>query len=298
MFVNAIDYVSQFTRPIHSILRNYGSTDIELGCSTIIVVNDEGYAITCKHVIDGLIAIADSINNRYTDFKKEIEDISSNKKKSRLIKEIENRYGYSKKNPTTIQLKNQFVDIVDQFTEVKCIVHPQYDIALIKFEGFNKILCPSYPVFAKDGNNLKQGMSLCRLGFPYAEFSNYKYNHETDDIEWINNGGNISPMFPMDGIITRFVADNGIIVGIEMSTPGLKGQSGGPLFDKNGIIYGMQFQTKSLPLGFDQIDREIIVNGKKKRVNDYSFLHLGRCIHINVIKDFLNQHRIKYQVEP
>lgn len=298
MFVNAIDYVSQFTRPIHSILRNYGSTDIELGCSTIIVVNDEGYAITCKHVIDGLIAIADSINNRYTNFKKEIEDISSNKKKSRLIKEIENRYGYSKKNPTTIQLKNQFVDIVDQFTEVKCIVHPQYDIALIKFEGFNKILCPSYPVFAKDGHNLKQGMSLCRLGFPYAEFSNYKYNHETDDIEWINNGGNISPMFPMDGIITRFVADNGIIVGIEMSTPGLKGQSGGPLFDKNGIIYGMQFQTISLPLGFDQIDREIIVNGKKKRVNDYSFLHLGRCIHINVIKDFLNQHRIKYQVEP
>ena len=44
-----------------------------------------------EHVIDGLIAIADSINNKYTDFKKEIGNISSNKKISRTIMSYERK---------------------------------------------------------------------------------------------------------------------------------------------------------------------------------------------------------------
>lgn len=61
MFVNAIERVDKFTRPIHSILRNYGSTDIIPCASTMFFINDEGYAITCKHVIEGLIQPADAI---------------------------------------------------------------------------------------------------------------------------------------------------------------------------------------------------------------------------------------------
>ncbi len=45
MFVNAIERVDKFTRPIHSILRNYGSTDIIPCASTMFFINDEGYAI-------------------------------------------------------------------------------------------------------------------------------------------------------------------------------------------------------------------------------------------------------------
>lgn len=297
MFVKAIEAVSQYTRPIHSILRNYGSTEIEPACSTMIVVNDEGYAITCKHVVDWLIAPANSINERYNHFKDELRMLTSKGKKGNLLHGVEKKYGYSKSTPTTVQLKNQYVDVVDNLTEVRWWNHPTYDLALIKFEGFKNILCSNYPVFAKDSGNLKQGMSLCRLGYPYPEFSNYQYEESTDDIIWLKNGGINSPRFPIDGIVTRLVVENNIPIGIELSTPGLKGQSGGPLFDVNGIIYGMQSETVTLPLGFDQINREIKINGKKKKVNDYSFIHLGRCVHIDIIKSFLDSHSVKYNVE-
>ena len=72
-----------------------------------------------------------------------------------------------------------------------------------------------------------------------------------DDIEWTNSGNPNSPLSPLDGIITRFGVDNNQIVSIEMSTPGLRGQSGGPLFDSEGLVYGMHYLTSHLHPGFD-----------------------------------------------
>lgn len=53
MFVNAIQKVSGFTRAIHSISRNFGSTKIERGAATLFFVNQDGWALTCKHVPNG-----------------------------------------------------------------------------------------------------------------------------------------------------------------------------------------------------------------------------------------------------
>ena len=93
------------------------------------------------------------------------------------------------------------------------------------------------------------------------------------------------------------VADaNDRIIGLELSTPGLKGQSGGPLFDKEGVVCGLQSSTGSLPLGFDQVNREIMVHGKKKKVSNYPFLHLGICVHVDFIKRFLDENDVKYLV--
>ena len=101
----------------------------------------------------------------------------------------------------------------------------------------------------------------------------------------------------MDGILTRHLIGVGNrVFGLELSTPGLRGQSGGPLFDINGIVCGMQSATNSLPLGFDQENREIKVKGVAKKVNDYSFIHLGHCIHIDVIKEFMDANGVKYNV--
>ena len=298
MFVKAIETVTEFTRPIHTIMRRYGSREIERGCSSFIIINDEGFAITCKHVIKDLIAPADAINKQYKQFKRELNSLPIGGKRKRLITNLENKYSY-KKNESVVQIYNRFCDTLDTFSEIKYWCHPTYDLAIIKFEGFSRLLYDKFPIFAKDGNNAKQGKSLCRLGYPYPEFSNYTYDEETDDIKWTEENRLDSPRFPIDGIITRLAYDKeGTINEIEMSTPGLKGQSGGPLFDCNGVVYGIQSNTISLPLGFDQIGRDLVINGKKKKVNDYSFIHLGRCVHINVIKEFMDQHHIKYNIEP
>ncbi len=295
MFVKAIEIVSKFTRPIHAILRSYDSLEIEPACSTFILINDQGYAITCKHVIENLIA-CEEVNNRYQAFKAERDELPKNNKRRKMIMNLEKKYGYQK-GITIVNVKSSFMDSLDNLTGLQWWCHPTEDLALVKFDGFSKIYCDSFPVFAKDGKAIKQGKSLCRLGYPYPEFGNFQYNIELDDIEWTMNGKSNSPTFPIDGIVTRLVINDNKVAGIELSTPGLKWQSGGPLFDKDGIIYGMQSSTFTLPLGFDVVDGEIKVNGKKKKVNDYSFIHLGRCVHVDIIKRFLDEHGVKYKVE-
>ena len=177
-------------------------------------------------------------------------------------------------------------------------LHPGYDLAILKFNGFTNLSPKEFAVFKKDANNIKQGSFLCRLGYPFPEFTNFKYNETTDDIEWTDEGSKNAPSFPIEGMITRFLGDSSQnIHGIELSTPGLRGQSGGPLFDQNGIIYGMQSRTKSLHLGFDIEEKEIIIKGRVRKVSDYSFIHLGECIHVNVIKAFLNEHKVKFYEE-
>lgn len=297
MCVKSIEIATNYTRSIRTILRNYGSQEIIPCCSTCIIVNNDGWVLTCKHVTEGLIRPAEDINNKYQQFKAEVAGLNgvSASKKRRAMAALEQKYGYHKNGPCTIQVKVSFDNIVDYFTGFSIIECGYADLALIKFDGFNQVNCSTYPVFKDNSNDLKQGLPLCRLGFPYPEYSDYTYNDQTDDIEWVPTGNPVSPLFPMDGILTRHVAENGKIVQLEISTPGLKGQSGGPLFDREGVVCGLQSVTLSLPLGFDQVNKEIMIDGKKKRVSNYPFLHLGRCVHVDIIKQFMDEHNVSYQ---
>lgn len=297
MFVSAIEKVTKFTRPFMSIYRVYGEKEVKPGCATFIIVNDEGWILTCKHVAEQIIT-TDRANQQYSAFRSELISLSkSDKHYKSQIRELEKKYHYAKNKNIIIQQQNRFMDVVDKSTCYQYFLHKDYDIALIHFEGFNKVLCDQYPVFAKDSSVLKQGKSLCRLGYPYPEFSNFKYNEATDNIEWADEGRNVTPLFPIDGILTRFGVDGkGNVYEIELSTPGLKGQSGGPLFDENGVVYGLQSRTIFQHLGFDIEEAEIVVNGKNKKVDNYPFMHLGRCVHIDVIKSFMDEHGVKYQV--
>lgn len=291
MFTTAIDKVGRYTRPIHTLTRIYGNNHLIPGAATIFFVNEEGYAITCKHVVEMLIA-SDSINANYHYFRQERNNLKKDDSSHIALQNLEQKFNIV--FGSAIQLKTNFVDCVDRISGFTWHLHPDYDLAIVKFNDFGKIFYSDCAVFLKDSNNIMQGKFLCRLGFPFAEFSNYQLNTATDDIEWTNTGNQVSPRFPIEGMITRFLHDPHGLYGIEMSTPGLRGQSGGPLFDSNGIVYGMQFSTKHLHLGFDLIDKEIMVNTSVQKVSDYSFIHLGQCIHVNVIKAFLRQHQVRF----
>lgn len=295
MFISAIERAGAFTRPIHNIMRTYGGKNILPGAATIFFVNDQGYAVTCKHVID-LLANSEQVNNNFLQFKKEHEAIRSSPKYKQQLKGLELKYKY--KGESVIQTKNNFVDAVDTMSGFTWHLHPTLDLAILKFNDFNKIHYGAPAVFVKDDASIKQGKFLCRLGFPFAEFNNFRYNEQSDDIEWTQTGIQVSPMFPLEGMITRFLGDEQHgMYGIEMSTPGLRGQSGGPLLDEEGKVCGMQFSTKHLHLGFDMIEKEIMLNTGIKKVSDYSFLHLGQCIHGAVIKSFLREHNVDFTEE-
>lgn len=291
MFVNAIKDISQFTRPIQTIVRYYGSNEIVPGLSTLFFVNDQGVAVTCKHVAQ-LIINAEKSNKKYNTFKKDISQLKNDLMYQKHLIDTELKYGY--KRESIIQIKNSFMGCVDRFKNITIHLHKTADLAILKFEGFNKILYTSHAKFLKDTSKIEQGKSLCRLGFPFPEFNNFNYDKEFDEINFDNTKQAVVPVFPIDGIITRNIVENNSKTGIEMSTPGLRGQSGGPLFDQNGVVYGMQQSTKHLHLGFDLEEKTILANGRKKKVNDYAFLHLGQCIRVDVIKNFLSKHQVSF----
>ncbi len=292
MFIEAIEQVSNFTRPVHSIQRTYSGKQVIPSAGTLFFVNEEGYAVTCKHVAEMLLS-AEHINQHYNQFKSEKNKALTDARHKQLVKGLEMKHQLTP--ASTIQLKNNFVDCVDTMTGFNFHLHPTLDLAIIQFNGYNKLLYKDHAWFLKDDAKIKQGQFLCRLGFPFPEFTNYTYNTATDDIEWTQTGLNVSPRFPIEGMVTRFLADEpNKIYGIEMSTPGLRGQSGGPLFDKSGLVCGMQFSTKHLHLGFDIIDKEIMINNGTKKISDYSFIHLGQCIHVSAIKSFLKEHNVRF----
>lgn len=296
MFVEAIDRVDPFTRPIHSIIRLYGHGEIVPGSATLFFVNEEACAVTCKHVAE-LITKSESIYQNYTQFLAERGTHLRDKNLPQHVKRLEDKYQL--KAESLIRVRNTFVNCVDVYKELKIDLHPTQDLAILRFKGYNRPLYQSYATFLRDTGRVKSGRSLCRLGYPFPEFTNFRYNKDTDDIEWTTEGRMNSPRFPIDGIVTRLMSDaSGTdVTGIEMSTPGLRGQSGGPLFDTNGLVFGMQSATRHLHLGFDIEDRDVLVNNRKTRVSNYPFLNVGQCVHADVIKKFLRDHGVKYYEE-
>lgn len=287
MFVNSIQKVAGFTRAIHSISRNFEGKKVERGAATLFFVNQEGWALTCKHVAQWLTQ-ADVINKKYSGYQLESQNLNLGQKKA-----LAKRMGLDESK--VAEMKVTFVDCVDHISNIHFFLHPEYDLALLKFEGFQKVTTSGSPVFLKDDQSAQPGAMLCRLGFPFPEFSNFQLNLEKDTLEWTRTGQPQSPRFPIEGMLTRFLGDkNGKVYGIEMSTPGLRGQSGGPLFDPEGRIVGMQSRTKHLHLGFDIEEKEVMAHGKIKKVNDYAFIHLGECIHVSVIKEFLKNNNVNF----
>ncbi|MBA2499326.1 MAG: trypsin-like peptidase domain-containing protein [Chitinophagaceae bacterium] len=292
MFEKAIETALQFTRPLHTITRSYGGL-IMPGSSTLFFVNNHGMAITCKHVAQ-LIPGAENINKTYNNFREERNKLLKDGKFKRSLQGLEIKYKYHKES--SIQLKNNFINCFDKIEQITVHTHPELDLAILVFKGFNEIKYQSHAKFIKTSSHIKQGKYLCRLGFPFPEYSNFKHDQDKDDIEWTQTGQASSPAFPIDGIITRLAANaqGQPITGIEMSTPGLRGQSGGPLFDTLGNVYGMQYATRHLHLGFDIRDKEILHAGEKKKVSNFPFLHVGLCVHVDRIKEFLQLHKIDF----
>lgn len=291
MFVKAIEEVGGYTRAIHTIGRIWGSERIAAGSSTLFFVNSDGWALTCAHVAK-LFVDGQTIGEKFAAFKSERGQIPQGKNQRNALNQLERKYGY--KPGETIELHNRFLGCVEGSLNLDIKIHSSLDLALVKFNGFSKILCENYPVFGRSGEDLKQGMSICRLGFPFPEFTNYGYDAVSDSIGWTAGGQEGSPRFPIDGMLTRHVAEpGGKIVAFELSTPGIRGQSGGPAFGVDGRVWGMQSLTRHLDLDFD-VDVEVQRGAKVRRVQDSAFLHVGGCIHIDALKEFMRENGVRF----
>lgn len=291
MFKSAIENVGKFTRPVHFISHIYGEKTVRPGAATLFFVNDQGVAITCKHVT-ALIRQSAEVFRQYQNFQKEKDNLLKSGSYNKKIKDLKTKYSYDKPN-NACQLLYQLVDCVDLKT-IDIIEHPVYDLAILKMKDFTRLFYSGHAVFARDSRELQPGVFLCRLGFPFPEFTNFKYDEATEMITWTTDKIHMV-RFPIEGMVTRHFGNaEGKIFGVEMSTPGLKGQSGGPLFDANGIVYGMQSRTNHLHLGFDMNNQEMYSEGRKIKITNQPLLHVGHCVHVDIIKEFLKQHQVEF----
>src|SRR5687768_10619260 len=114
MFENAIEKASAYTRPLHTISRTYDGKVLP-GTGTLFFVNNQGVAITCKHVATMLPA-SDEVNNQYAKFREERDRIPKDNKYKQALKGLELKYKY--KQESTIQLKNNFINCFDKIEKI------------------------------------------------------------------------------------------------------------------------------------------------------------------------------------
>jgi len=280
MFGDACEKAMKFTRPVITSTRMYDGT-VNCSCGAFIVLNDGGWILTAGHIFDSF--------RKYQEDSKKIKDIeeqnSRNTGRERPKVTIEPKWitnhsfwwGWDK-----VRLNDVFVD-------------RKLDVAVGRLEPFNKKWITEYPVI-KDPSKMRPGTSLCKLGFPFTKVT-ATFDEKMNSFR-LADGTLPLPLFPMEGMHTRNIAQGKSADGtidalyVETSSPGIRGQSGGPIFDRECNICGIQLRTNHMPLDFKA---ETKVDGKK--VIENQFINLGVGLHARSIVDILRKRNIDFNLE-
>ena len=288
MFAKACERVYKFTRPLIISTRTVDGT-VSSSCGTFIIINPEGWILTAGHLFDSFVKYQQDMKKI-----KEVEEINARKASMAVPGAMT--------LPDTMQLDPKWITNHsfwwggDGLRITSVYVNREIDVALAKLDGFRPDMVQEYPIF-RDPDTMRPGTSICRTGFPFANIAT-DFDEGSKSFR-IRNGVLPLPFFPNDGIHTRNVLKqnkskegNYDMLYVETSTPGLKGQSGGPIFDTNGHIYAMQVQTNHIPLGFHPISE---YDGKS--IVENQFLNVGIGVHGKLLQQIMRDHHISFKVE-
>ena len=292
MFADAYEISSKYTFPIIVSFRYFDGT-VESGLGSFVLLNEEGWIVTAAHMLEiGLLA--QQYANEVVSYTEEVGRINADGKllQKAKVKKI-------KKLPTNQKwiTDNVYVWGASENKIEAFHINPSNDIAVGKIVNFRPDQEQVYPVLRRP-EELRQGSSLCKLGYPFYDIK-ATFNEETKEFN-VDSSIFPIPRFPIEGIMTRGIDVNvrheqtgktELAQFIETSTPGLRGQSGGPIFDTQGRIWGIQSHTNSLPLGFSPK-----VKIGRKEVEENQFLNVGVGAHVGALIKMLDEHDIPYQV--
>ncbi len=283
MFADACQKVMKYTHPVAISTRQYDGT-LRTDVGTMIVVNPDGWVITAGHLFDSFVKFQ-------SDMKKmeEINKINSGRVQSPGSPSSEIKID------KTMLTNHSFWWGWDNVRINNVFVNRQVDVAIGKLEPFNKDWVKEYPVFV-DPNHMRIGTSLCRAGYPFIDIKpEFLEDKKAFRIPKIPAD---KFFYPTEGIYTHMenkgpsMDKSCEIRYIETSSVGLKGQSGGPIFDREGRIYGMQIITEHRAMGFHPTAE---LDGQKYIEN--LFMNIGVGIHTSTIIELLNHRNVRYTME-
>ena len=290
MFSNAIKKVSSYTLPVISSKKLANGT-IGCGCATFIVVNPDGWILTAAHILTDL-----ELSQQHSDEKKkcDIEEAQIANNPTLSPKQKRKQIHRIMRNPEWITKCSYFWGI-QNVTISKFTLDRVTDLAIGKLDPFDANAIKEYPVFKNPTGELLTGTSLCRLGFPFHEVK-AAFDDATQTFR-LEDGVLPVPFFPNDGIHTRVILcktpGSRDVKFIETSTPGLLGQSGGPIFDVHANIWAIQSRTNHLPLGFAPV-----VKQGNRDVKEHQFMHVGWGCHVEEVTKFLTDNHVAFNLSP
>ena len=155
----------------------------------------------------------------------------------------------------------------------------EVDLAVAKIGNFNMSAVAGLEPMTLRGGDVRPGELLCRIGYPF-------HQPQVDKEGTRITVSNLlpAPMFANEALVSRYMEFPGGGKWIETSTPGLPGQSGGPLLDERGMLCGIQCNTQPYPMD---------LNG----VSQPQYYLVGRCVHVETIRSALTAHGVDFTSE-
>jgi hypothetical protein len=286
MFAHAYEIVRKFTLPLVVAFRQFDKK-VLVGAGAMVILNNEGWFASVAHAFQPSF---DYQRDRpaVDTFMKQVHAIETDHSKD----EGEKRKSMSQLTPNPNWVTDLTFFGLPAGTQLKdARLLAEADLLVARLEPFEPSLVQdTYPIL-KDPKVLRPGTSLCKLGFPFHSIG-ADFDEGTKRFS-LTPGAFPMPLFPIEGIFTRHMAAGKSADGkydikfLETSSPGLRGQSGGPIFDTKGTIWGIQSHTESLPLDF---------RPKVGGVEEHQFLNVGRGVHPDVLVTFLRDQGVPHAV--
>lgn len=289
MFAEAYKIASGFTQPVIILTKRFDGA-IECGIGSFVLINRDGWFLSAAHILEAQIRYDKGHEelSAYEEQKKEIESHPSwaDKYKQNKIRSL--------KVASDLVVKCSYWWGADGLV-TSPELHIASDLLVGRFDNFVPRDTQNFPVF-KNPTTLNPGTSLCKLGFPFHE-AGADYDDANDRFN-LAPGTLPVPRFPIEGIFTRTINTQErygdyFMKWIETSSPGLRGQSGGAIFDQAGVVWGKQSHTMSLQLGF-----EPVVKRGKQEVVESQFLNVGIGVHPEVIVNVLTELGVEFSMTP
>ncbi len=283
MFADACQKAMEYTRPVVKSVRHLdGSVVTE--CASMIVLNSDGWFMTAAHIYDSFVKFQSDQNKL-----REIEALNRSKSSRPGSPSTE-----VKPDPESITNHSIWWGW-DGVRTSTVMVNRQLDVLVGRLEPFDPSWVREYPVLI-DPDHVRPGTSLCRGGFSFSKITS-TFDEERNAFR-IPKIPHRDVMFFNDGIHSRNVDMGPTKDGkfrmsyVETSTPGLKGQSGGPIFDREGRLYAMQVRTRYLPVGIHPT-----AEYEGRTVVENQFLGLGLGIQPATIRSVLDFWKVRYAAE-
>lgn len=289
MFAHAFKRANCFTRPV-VISRRYFDRSTDCGCGAFVVINDEGWIVTAAHLLSSYSRIQEDaeeiIEYHHSIHTIEQNDVVPMGEKIERIRRLPD-------NAKWITNLSYWwgMDGV-HLSDIRPL--PEGDLALGRLTPFDANAWGYYPVFKAPGD-LDVGTTLCKIGYPFQRIQ-ASFREANNSFE-LNPAARTLACFPMEGLYTRTLSAGRSGDGrydikfLETSSPGLTGQSGGPILDANGTIWGVQSRTDHYAYG--SVSRR---EKDGREVQEDQCINLGVGIHPEVIVRFLEDNGIRFSL--